>query len=194
MLGNEALGPWFKDAFIDGYFRDDWEKVREPRGQADGSTLYFYAHGNLVLERVMDGSEQKISGNGAGLLDAILGRWRNGLSVPIFVCEGESAHKQRAIASSSYLQRVFREVTPRVGESLVIYGWSMGKQDQHIVKQLICPPVERIAVSVFNKDQNFVRRAKGVLESQGFNKETVFFDSASPGCWNNPLNLIGVRT
>lgn len=187
MLGNGALGPWFKDAFIDGYFRDDWAKVREPYRQANGSTLYFYVHGNLVLELAKDGSEQKISGNGAGLLETILARWDSGSSVPIFVCEGTSEYKKRAIEGSSYLQRVFREVIPSVGESLVIYGWSLGAQDQHIVKQLIGPSVERIAISILNNDEEAVQRTKKALALHGFNNEIVFFDSASSGCWNNPL-------
>lgn len=186
MLGNKVLGHWFKDAFIDGHFRDDWNKFRQPYGQANGSTLYFYAHGNLVLERVQDGSERKIAGNDSNsLLEVILSRWSNGASVPVFVCEGTSEHKKRAIEGSSYLQRIFREVIPSVKESLVIYGWSLGEQDQHIVKQLIFPSVERIAISVFRNDQNFVRGAENVLKSNGFNREVVFFDSASPGCWNN---------
>lgn len=187
MLGNEVLGGhWFKDAFKDGHFRDDWNELRQPYGQANGSTVYFYAHGNLVLERVQDGSERKIAGNDSnGLLEVILARWSNGASVPVFVCEGTSAHKKRAIEGSTYLQRVFREVIPRVGESLVIYGWSLGEQDQHIVKKLICTSVERIAISVLRNDQIFVRHAEDVLRSNGFNREIVFFDSASPGCWNN---------
>jgi hypothetical protein len=189
MLGNDALGTWFKDAFNGGCFRDNWAEVRAPLLPANGSTLYFYAHGNLVLEQEKAGGERKIPGNGTGLLEAILARWNSGSSVPLFVCEGASEHKMRAIASSSYLQRVFREVIPSVSESWVIYGWSMREQDQHIVKQLISPSVERIAVSVFKKNQDFVRHAKGVLESRGFNKEIVFFDSASTGCWNNPFNL-----
>lgn len=187
MLGNEVLGNWFKDAFIGRYFRDDWATVREPYGQANGSTLYFYAHGNLVLERAKDGSEQKIAGNGASLLETILARWNDGSSVPVFVCEGISAHKKLAIEASSYLQRVFREVIPSVGESLVIYGWSLGTQDQHIVKQLTGPSVERIAISILNNDQKAVQSTKTALELHGFNKEIVFFDSASSGCWNNPL-------
>lgn len=187
MLGNEVLGKWFKDAFNGRYFRDDWATVREPFGEASGSTLYFYAHGNLVLELAKDGSERKIAGNGADLLETILSRWDSGSSVPVFVCEGTSEHKKRAIEASSYLQRVFREVIPSVRESLVIYGWRLGEQDQHIVKQLlICSSVERIAVSVFEEDQSFVQRVKDALESHGFNKEIVFFDSASSGCWNNP--------
>jgi hypothetical protein len=47
MLGNKSLGSWFKDAFIRDGFRDDWETVRTPY-RAEGATLFFYPHGNLV--------------------------------------------------------------------------------------------------------------------------------------------------
>ena len=50
-LGNRTLRLWFKDCFLNSQFRSDWEYVREPYGGAEGATLYFYPHGNLVLRR-----------------------------------------------------------------------------------------------------------------------------------------------
>jgi hypothetical protein len=59
LYGNSQLGNWFKDCFVHGEFRDDWEDLREPY-QASGSTLVFYPHGNLVLARTIYGEEQKL--------------------------------------------------------------------------------------------------------------------------------------
>lgn len=186
MLGNDSLGPWFKDAFNSGVFRDDWETVREPY-QAEGATLYFYPHGNLVLGRGFHGGERKIAGGANNdLLEAVLKTWEAGVASPIFVCEGTSPHKQKSIEDSSYLQRVFREVIPAIGESLVIFGWSMSDQDTHIVRQLGRASLKRVAVSVRNNNLAFAQRAEDLLRTNGV-EDVVFFDSASAGCWNNPV-------
>lgn len=186
MVGNQTLGLWFKDAFNAGFFREEWEQVRAPYGKAKGSTLFFYPHGNLVLARTTGALERKIAGNGEHLLEAILARWASGLAIPMFVCEGTSMHKKHSIQESSYLQRVYREVLPEVGDSLVIYGWSLAEQDDHILKQLVRSKAKRIALSVRNDNEGFVKRARDTLAQVGFAGELLFFDSASPGCWNNP--------
>lgn len=190
MLGNNdpELKLWFKDAFVRGEFRDDWESVREPYKDAKGSTLFFYPHGNLVLARTSFASEEKIAaGQEADLLEAILARWEadDGPS-PIFVCEGTADHKKLSIGSSSYLRRVFSEVIPQLGETLVIYGWSMSEQDAHIVEQLKRSNIQRVAVSVRHGNQHFMQSAEDQLHAIGIN-EVLFFDSSSAGCWNNPL-------
>ena len=185
MLGNNSLGLWFKDAFIRDAFRDDWETVRQPY-RANGATLFFYPHGNLVLGRTFLDGERKIAGgDSSDLLEAILEQWDAGKASPIFVCEGTAPHKKKSIEGSSYLQTVYREVIPAIGESLVIYGWSLSEQDKHIVDQLRRAALNRVAVSVRNNDLAFAQHAEDLLRAQGI-KDVVFFDSASPGCWNNP--------
>lgn len=187
MLGNGTLGNWFKDAFNGGIFREDWETVREPYG-AQGATLYFYPHGNLVLARTIFDSERKIAGDGVDdLLEAILEKWEQGKASPIFVCEGTALHKKKSIESSNYLRTVFREVINQVGESLVIYGWSLSEQDEHIVGQLRRSTVKRVAVSVRNNDIAFALRVEETLNEQGI-EDVIFFDAASAGCWNNPAH------
>lgn len=185
MHGNATLGSWFKDAFIASAFREDWEKVREPYG-AQGATLFFYPHGNLVLARDAVDQEKKIAaGAGGALLDSILDQWMQGKYAPIFVCEGTADHKKNAINSSSYLQRIYREVFPRLGGSLVIYGWDLSEQDEHIIEQLGRTIFQRVAVSVHKGSAQFMIRAEAILQGQGVT-ELYFFDAASPGCWNNP--------
>lgn len=187
MLGNRELGRWFKDCFQPATFREDWETLRRPFGAA-GATLFFYPHGNLALIRTPQGSESKVAGGDfEPLLDAILDRWQSGTAAPLFICEGTSAHKKRAIESAAYLQRVFREVLPTLDESLVIYGWSMSDQDEHILHQLQRSNVIRVAVSVRDNDQAYAQRAEERMRSIGI-RNVVFFDSASPGCWNNNAN------
>ena len=185
LYGNSVLGRWFKDCFVGDTFRDDWNVVREPYG-ADGSTLFFYPHGNLVLARQEPSIEGKVSVRFANnLLQEIFERWESETQVPIFICEGTSEHKLKAIHDSNYLQVVYREVIPSIGESLVVYGWSMSGQDNHIVDCLKRGNIRRVAFSIFGNNQKFAEEIKERLTAAGI-REVLFFDSASEGCWNNP--------
>lgn len=176
---------WFKDCFNAGAFSDDWKRLRQPWGAATGSTLYFYPHGNLALTRSRGEVESKIAAGGGALLDAILENWTGGDAVPLFVCEGTSVHKKNSIRASSYLERVYREVLPDLGHSLVIYGWGIGEQEQHILEQINRANCQRVAVSVWGEDQAYAQRAEEKLRSIGI-VDVRFFNSLSPGCWNNP--------
>lgn len=186
MQSHGELGIWIKDCFgKGGAFADDWEARREPY-YADGTTLVFYPHGNLVLARNFDQSERKITTKGfQDLLGQILAEWENEEAVPLFVCDGTSDHKVKSIAGSSYLQTVYREVLPKMGQSLTIYGWAIADQEEHILQKLKQARPHRIAVSVFQKEEAYMERVRNKLRGAGL-PVPVFFDSASPGCWNNP--------
>lgn len=184
MLGNEQIGNWFKDAFHGPLFNADWRRYRQPYG-APGATLLFYPHGNLVLAQTASENEVKIhAGHGRDLLSTITDRWTDGRSVPLFVCEGTAAQKQQAIRVSRYLDTVATGPMREPVESLVIYGWSMGGQDEHILAAIHEARPARLAVSVHGGDRNFVDRS--LFHLQGITDRIEFFDSASAGCWNMP--------
>lgn len=175
----------FKDAFlVGGIFTEDWESLRQPYKEIEDATLVFYPHGNISIVRDEVYGEKKMKAGGDKLLDQIINAWESGKSVPVFVCEGTSGHKIKSINGSVYLQRVYREVIPSINESLVIYGWGIGEQESHLLDKLRRNTPLRVAVSVFNKDQSYIRHATTRLEGVGI-KEIHFFDSASSGCWNN---------
>ncbi len=185
----ETLGNWFKDCFtgIDGQFNDDIYHLYEPLPPATGATLVFYPHGNLALARIND-EERKIKcspGKITSLLETIIEKWKSDDCTPLFVCEGETKHKDKAIKASPYLNFIYKEILPKLTKSLVIYGWSMDDNDNHILIQL--KTVTRIAVSVHQKNPDYIKHADEVLREQGI-KDITFFDTASPGCWNNGWN------
>ncbi len=183
---NEMDCRWFKDCFTPDYFADDWDMYAQPYYPAESATLYFYPHGNLVLHREGFSSAKKIQAYGGNdLLNTILNKWESNNLVPIFVCEGIKIHKEESISSCNYLERVFYEVLPTIKESLVVYGWGFGEQDDHILKQIKKSQAIKIAVSVYGHDQTFIGFVEEKLKKIGLT-DIYFFDSRSSGCWNNP--------
>lgn len=186
-LGNEKIGNWFKDGFTqEGNLDDNISRLYEPF-KAEGATLFFYPHGNIVLARIADGAEEKIHCQQmTTLLETILKSWKEESIVPIFVCEGKTELKKLAVNSASYLSQVYYEIIPSLTKSLVIYGWSMSEQDQHILEQLNKKEKEplRVAVSVHDNNQEYAESVFQKLKKQGI-VDVIFFNAASPGCWNN---------
>lgn len=195
MLGNERLeNHQFKDGLIGrkggigGFLDEDWPRLRKPLKPNQTVTMYFYPHGNLVLVRTASQLEKKVHANHHSLLEGVLAEWAREDVIPIFVSEGTSQQKRQAIRSSSYLSEVYFEAIPDIGRSLVIYGWGMGEQEQHILDQIKQAKPERIAVSVFGGDQQYAQRVEQQLQLMGI-QNVVFFDSQSPGCWIHPAEI-----
>lgn len=186
MLGNRELGPWFKDCFTPDYFCSGWQERAEPYGAAKGATLFFYPHGNLVLHHHEFSSVKKITARADGdLLESILDKWERRDLAPAFVCEGTQESKEQSISSCDYLEKIFYEVLPDVGQNIVIYGWSMAEQDEHLLQQISKSKAKKIAVSVYKADETFMGRVEKQLTDIGV-EEVVFFDCESAGAWNKP--------
>ncbi len=170
----------FVDGFIFGEFKHDWKELKE-----QGNTYLFYPHGNLCLRRDGFSGERKIqAGSNDNLLDAILDKWVNENLVPAFVCEGTEENKRDAISSCNYFERVFYEVLPVIEDRLVIYGWGLGDQDEHIIAQLAKSKIKSVAVAIFGNDLALCGKIERKLKDLNLD-ELVFFDSTSEGCWNN---------
>ncbi|MEL0635854.1 DUF4917 family protein [Marinomonas sp. TI.3.20] len=180
-------GHSFKDCFLHGEFDEDWQRFRQSINRWDRrNTLIFYPHGSLVLARNVVEQEEKLEAGGGDLLRVILCQWESGEYIPLFVSEGTSSQKVKAIHNSHYLNTVYREVLPKVGNNLTIYGWGFGEHDIHILRRLAESDVTSVAISVFGADQGYCTRVhQMILDHIGNDVEVVFFDCMSPGAWNN---------
>lgn len=182
-------GHSFKDCIIHGEFSSDWWRFRESISQWDRDiTLVFYPHGSLVLARNILEQETKLEAYaGNDLLRSILNYWQSDNYIPLFVSEGTSSQKISAIQNSHYLNTVYREVIPQIGDNLTIFGWGFGEHDIHILRRIKNSRVRRVAVSVYNNDQTYCTRVTQMIyDNVGYNIEVVFFDCESNGCWNQP--------
>jgi hypothetical protein len=192
LVGNEEAPNRLKDCFLHGEFHQEWRLFREPYGGNLKSTLVFYPHGNLALGADLAGAEFKVRADaGAALLGTVFDRWRAGDITPVFVSEGTSEQKRRAIRRSPYLSTVYGEVLPDLGQSVVVFGWSIQEQDDHLLDAICRGPVRRFAVAVdpakvdLAEFQARVRRQLSErLAPDGF--ELTFFDRGSHGCWIAP--------
>ena len=201
---NDKFRNTLKDGFITSnsifnskaFAQTQIERLRLPYAGNNSATLVFYPHGNLILHRTKS-REGKIQGHKASytsILDIIANFWKENNSIPLFVSEGTYQEKLEVISSSNYLSYVIHEELPNGGESLVIYGWGIGKQDTHILEQIARGTYQRIAVSVYkgNKDDEQINRElEEIRESitsvvKHIDEDSIkFFDAQSEGCWNN---------
>lgn len=186
---NETHGQWFKDCFVHGEFQKDREYLGRPYGTAKGATRIFYPHGTLFLATEPFGGEVKLSRSEKDyLLDSVLSKWERENYIPLFVSEGVSEEKLRAITRNSYLNTVLDSEVAKLSGSLVVYGWSFSNQDQHILDALSRRNLKEIAVSVYKKDkewESFCDRIIDKIRRQPRFRlcRIDFFDAESTGCW-----------
>lgn len=177
----------FKDCFLGNRrFDDDWERYRQLYTER-ANTLVFYPHGSLALCRDAVEQEFKIHAGGGGLLEAILDEWRSERVVPLFVSEGTKSQKVSSIQSSYYLSTVYREVLTSRRQALTLFGWGIGEHDRHLLQRMCDTGIQRVAVSVFRKDQAYCNYAYQTIRDDLGPVQVDFFDCESPGCWIHPM-------
>lgn len=189
LAGNDVLVNHFKDCFINQEFDyDKWQRLRESRKDRDHSTLVFYPHGNLCIATYGNNSDKKINSQGDFLLDKVLETWRNNDAVALFVSEGSSQQKKAAIRRSKYLNAIYNDILPKLEGNILIYGWSMSENDEHLLERLIKPDTRKIAISLHRGDktdrdieETCAQYERKVLKYSSV-AEVSFFDSEDAGC------------
>ena len=199
MMFKNAQSVSFKDCFLDGRFRGNWEEFRRPIRGSGKVTLVFYPHGNLALATDPNGEEVKLAARDytvqyrENLLATITDSWITNNYIPLFVSEGTSDQKKTAITQSSYLSTVYNSVLPGAGgpgKAITIYGCSISDSDRHIYEALIAGGVTRMAVSVrVNAQDCQMKCSEWKVKLQryahdvGKRVRVIFFNAEGAGCW-----------
>jgi hypothetical protein len=199
LRGNDdSPGNWFKDCFRGGEgFDHDWEHYRELYGGAAGATLVFYPHGTLALVERLGAGDAKIvkmarNSGRERLLDQVIQQWSAGDTTPLFVSEGDSAQKERAILRSEYLSAVYGHVMPSLSGTVVCYGWSLSENDEHIIRKIVKTNPPHMAISIHCQGrtdpqiQSEADRILRRLREARLRGDVRFFDAGSPGSWITP--------
>lgn len=185
---NKALTKSFSDGFSSKKHSSKLSTFVYDGRIDDGEIGVYYLHGNLCLcQTKATRKEKKLAPEDTShsLLKQLTDYWANNGVQPLFVCEGNSQEKLSSIAQSHYLSAAYERLKLDRSESLAIYGWSISKGDQHIldaIKQN--PSLKQVAVSVYKDDKELQANARQALSGIGI-ESIRFFDSESPGCWNN---------
>ena len=187
MVGNEIANcNRFKDCFVNGSFRTDYQDFRIPIDACDTTTLVFYPHGNLVLVTDMWGNESKLKQNEQDLVRVITESWQIGGDTPLFVSEGGWKRKQSAIGRNYYLQTVVNELAaPKT--SVFAYGWNFGEQDRHLVRAIKKSGATLLGISVYTGEgsdpDHFCYETSRQITQQIGGIEVLYFDAADDGLW-----------
>ncbi len=149
----------------------------------------YYLHGALFLFKTA-GVEELVAGGYDGrdvklrtagnreLLSAIARELRTG-NLPLFVSEGTTEEKQRAIGRSEYLQ--FANAHLKANRSkMLVYGASFGENDRHIA-DAIRRGTGRVAVSIYVRGKTTPELQREMLTTRAalVGRDVSFFDSST---------------
>jgi Domain of unknown function (DUF4917) len=146
---------------------------------ASGRTGLLYLHGGVHLwQDSITGLTGKWTNQGGGNL---LSRLTDNLDAnhnrqPLIVSEGTSAQKMSVIRRSDYLSFARQKLIDDISDT-VVFGVSLGSQDDHIVTALSTGDRRRIAISIRpgTSAQNIAAMAQYTAKFP--DQDLVFFDS-----------------
>lgn len=173
---HEDDGAGFKDIFwgADNSFDPKNASV------SGNATVIYYLHGGIHLRALVEGGTRKHVSEGGALLDDFATSFESD-EVPLLISEGTAKDKLDAILRSDYLSFAYGRLAQHNG-GLVIFGQSLGDEDDHIVDVLNSwqPPWQEpvIAISIRRTDNpDEARIAKLHYAERLPYADLLFFDS-----------------
>lgn len=148
--------------------------------RADATALY-YLHGALHLwQDVKTGVAGKwTTSDGQPILSRIEEYQAESNRQPLFVSEGTSHDKMRAIRRSDYLSFAYNSLEAD-SRNTVLFGANLGPGDDHILKALSVGERRVIAVSVYpGQTEEDIVRIKVNLSEKLHDHDVLFFDSST---------------
>jgi len=149
----------------------------------------YYLHGGLhIFDAKSEVQKYTWINTGVPLIDQIRQALEDG-KYPLFVAEAETSQKLARVRHSDYLARALKSFA-NIGGTLVVYGHSFAKNDDHIFDRLIGNKVRKLVVSIFgdpdSADNKRIRRRADLLaERRPASRalEVVYFDASTANAW-----------
>lgn len=174
IMSGESVGN-FADFFWDAHGQFDPFNVT----LEDGKTGIYYLHGALhLLDRWEGGTRKRINTGVRNLLNQFQIPDIEEGDLPLFITEGTSADKLKAIESSDYLSFAYDALREQ-GGNLVIFGQGLGENDRHLIRAISSSPRRNVAVSIFEEDPDLIEKRKHYVRRQFPPRISVTFFKAS---------------
>lgn len=148
-----------------------------------------YLHGGLHLFDTGD-EIQKFTwiNTGKRLIHQVRDAMASG-KYPLFVAEGETRQKISRIRHSDYLDKALRSFAA-TSSPLIIYGWSLGDSDGHIVRRIRRGKMPSVFISIFGEpnaphNREIMLRGRNLTQGRSARHplDVHFFDAASARVW-----------
>jgi len=120
--------------------------------RADDSSNFLFPHGALFLNRDGISATKVRSSKYNPILAVVESNIQNGI-FPMVVSEGTGSQKETVIRGNEYLTYCFERLQQTEG-TVFTFGCSfMDQKDEHIIKQLLRSPAEKIVVGEYAPDR-----------------------------------------
>jgi hypothetical protein len=147
-------------------------------------TPVHYLHGALHLVVDSRGVTRKlVKSEGGRLLDQF-GKATDGGSEerPLLISEGSSRDKLLAIEGNDYLAHAYDRLK-KASEPLLVFGHSLGEQDEHLIAAINAHPNRPVAISMRDNGRETLREEQARIRGK-LHDRVAFFDAST-----HPLGL-----
>lgn len=158
-------------------------------------TSIYYLHGALHLIVTGRGTTRKVNKRDLrGAQREILELFETGVpddlqARPLLVSEGSATDKLQKIEKNPYLTHAYEALERNAG-SLLVFGHSLGEQDEHLIEAIRANPDRRVAISMHAKNKgpwDLEERQAQIRKRLGMER-VCFYDAES-----HPLGDPGLR-
>lgn len=153
-----------------------------------GYVPIYYLHGALHLVVGGSGATRKLVKEDGPLLEQF------GKPIPddpearpLLVSEGSSRDKLRAIEGNDYLAHAYDKLK-EVSDPLLVFGHSLGAQDEHLIEAINANPDRPVAISMVAKSEEALREEQSRIWGKLRTDDVYFYDAAS-----HPLGASALR-
>jgi hypothetical protein len=170
------------DELVDADEGFDIRRTRTERNRV------LYLHGGLHLIKNSDGTTRRRSAVDSALLDGFAINTPG--DVPLFVNEGDSQDKLKAIRDSDYLSWCNGELSRQQG-ALCLFGHQLNGSDAHLLQALREAPLQRLAIAIFPLSAAWVvsQKQRYTQLFEGCACALEFFDATSHPLGKPELNV-----
>lgn len=151
-------------------------------------TKLFNLHGGIHLFAEETGEVLKARRSPGTNLTAVIAGLLDEGRLPLYVAEGDSVAKTRAIAASPYLRHCLAALKKTRGP-IFTFGHSASESDAHVYETIFRSDATHLYVGYFDPDEaeGMIARLEGWRAAQGGTISITLYSTAHEKLWPDPL-------